>query len=401
MGKQCILGIDVGTSAVKVLAAEISADGSIEIRGSGIVPAVGFSKGNIVEAPILVSAISQSIECALMAADDASSTQAIIGLGGNALRSYNSIGSIAPVSPTFIEKGDVDRACRAAALATVPEDYTTLDLVPTAFWVDGNKAQSDPVGMNGSRLEVEVHITALHQVIYNDLKSLLAETGIEVTGISSNAIAGSISIPEQHKQSCLYIDIGAGLTDIALYHNRQIRLSASLPLGGDYITNDIMHGLNIGRLHAEEVKRYYGKLEKQSLQGKDIILDCNDYGTTDKKVSFDFLRDIVESRIQEIISLTHHYLSPAVTAYNPQMIFLTGGCSQMPNIVDAYQKAFNLPVTILSPEAGREYAHPTNTACFGLLQTAISKPVAKPLSESSRAGIFDKLKNLFKTGNRG
>lgn len=400
MGKQCILGIDVGTSAVKVLAAEIGTDGSLDIRGSGIVSTVGFSKGNIVDAPALVSAIRQAVDCALMAAN-VSITQAVVGIGGNALRSYNSIGSVAPVSPLSIDKGDIDRACRAAALTTVPEDYATLDIIPTAFWVDGNKVQPEPIGVKGSRLEVEIHVAAISQSLYTDFISMLSGVGIEVAGISSNALMGAPCIPIQYKEACLYIDIGAGLSDIALYHQGQIRQSASLPLGGDYITNDIMHGLNIGRSHAEEVKRYYGKLDKHSLRSKDIILDCNDYGTTDKRVSFDFLHDIVESRIHEIVSLTYHYLSPALNGYNPQIIFLTGGCSQMQSIADAYEKVFNLPVDILVPEAGREYTHPTNTACFGMLKTMIDKPVMKQMPTCSQPGILGRLKNLFKTENRG
>lgn len=400
MGKQCILGIDVGTSAVKVLAAEIGADGSLDIRGSGIVPAVGFSKGNIVDAPALVSVIRQAVDCVSMAAN-VSPMQAVVGIGGNSLRSYNSIGSVAPVSPLSIDKGDIDRACRAAALTTVPEDYVTLDIIPAAFWVDGNRVQPEPIGVKGSRLEVEIHVTAMPQLLYTEFASLLSGAGIEIAGISANAIMGFPSIPVNHKEACLYIDVGAGLSDIALYHQGQIRLSASLPLGGDYITNDIMHGLNIGRAHAEEVKRYYGKLDKHALRSKDIILDCNDYGTTDKKVSFDFLHDIVESRIQEIASLTYRYLSPVLNGYNPQLIFLTGGCSQMQSMVGAYEKIFNLPVSFLVPEASREYAHPANTACFGLLKTVIDRPAAKQLPACSKSGILGRLKNLFKTENRG
>lgn len=394
MGKQCVLGIDVGTSAVKVLAAEISADGFITIMGSGVVPTTGFSKGNIVDAPALVSVIRQAVDCVLMAAD-ISVARTFIGLGGNVLQSFNSIGSVAPVSASAIASGDIGRASQAAALTTIPEEYCLLHVLPTAYWVDGVKEQYEPVGRQGSRIEVEAHIVAMQQIVAEEIKSLLAAAGIQVSGIMANTIAGSANLTPQQKEACIYLDMGAQITDVVLYQEGNIRLSVSLPLGGDYITGDIMHGLNIGRAHAEEVKRYYSKLDKQSIYDKDIIIDCTGFGTADKKVSFDFLQNVVESRIQEIVSLMHHYLTPALAGYKPQRLLITGGCSQMSSVLEAYERIFELPVHMYIPETAREYAQPENTACLGLFKLIAGQSLNEQACESFRPGIMDKIKSFL------
>jgi cell division protein FtsA len=396
MVKQCILAIDVGTSAVKVLAANINQDRSIELIGSSTVPATGFVKGNIVDAPALASVIFQAVECVRMT-DDISINQAFLSLGGNALCSYNSIGSIAPASPSMIELEDIRRACRAAAVTTIPDDFQVLHAIPTAYWIDGNKELTEPTGKSASRLEVEAHIVAMPQAILGELTSLLAESKITIDGIRANAIVGTANIPSSLSDPYVYIDMGAGVTDIVVVHDGQIRLSASLPLGGDYITNDIMHGLNIGRAHAEEIKRCYGKLDKKALRGQDIVLDCNDYGTKEKKASFDFLYDVVESRVEEIVTMTHHYLKPALSGYNPQQILMTGGCSLMPSITEACERFFGLPIHIISPQTAREYAHPANAACYGLLKHAVSYPADKKENTGPRGGFWQKFINLFKS----
>ena len=391
MDKQCVVGIDVGTSAVKALAADISTEGAITIMGSGLVPAAGFIKGSIVDAPALVAAICEAIDCARMAAG-VSFSQAVIGLGGTAIQSYNFIGSIAPASPVSIEKTDIEKACRAAAITALPEDRQLLHSIPTAFWVDGVKEQFEPVGRAGSRLEVETHMVSIEQLVLDELKAKLAQNGINITDIACNAIVGSANISEKDKADCLYLDIGAGVTDIVVFQQGKIRLSASLPLGGDYITNDIMHGLGVDRSHAEEIKRYYAKLDKQALRGKDLVLDCSN----DKKIAFDFLYDVIESRIQEIVSLTRHYLSPVLTGYRPDSVFLTGGCSQLPSMLETCEAAFQLPVRILIPDTSREYAYPSNTVCFGLLKAVAGKPVYQGNAVNSRYGIMERIKNLLK-----
>ena len=168
------------------------------------------------------------------------------------------------------------------------------------------------------------------------------------------------------------MDIGAGTTELVAYQDGQIYLSASLPLGGDYITNDIMQGLSISYSHAEEIKKYFTKLDK-NLRGQNVILDCNDYGTTDKQISYDFLYEIIESRIEEMVYLAHEYLKSILLVNNVDKIFLAGGCVVMPSFGDSVEKLFGLPVEIITQKQLRpEYGGAANVACYGVLTYAVN-----------------------------
>lgn len=395
MGRQCILGIDVGTSAVKVLATLVSPDRSVQVIGSGVVPARGLEKGNIKDMLALISTVRDAVDCAQMAVG-VPIKEAYIGLGGSFLHSHTNVGSVAPASRAGITREDILRACQAAALPVVPEDYKILHLLPGNLWVDGDLQLEEPVGKTGLRLEAETHISIMPQGMYNEFVELLNNAGIPVSGIYANSVAGGMYVPHRLAKSYLYLDIGAGVTDILLRQDGNILYSASLPLGGDYITNDIMQGLEVGWAHAEEIKRYYTKLDKEALQGQDISLDGKDYGAKNKKVAFDFLYEVVESRIKEIAALLHGYIMQQLSASLPETVLLTGGCAHMPSVQTELEAVFGLPVRTVRPGVAREYASPANSACFGLLSYAMEHSIIELAKTEKPLGFLDKIKSIFK-----
>ncbi|MBC8014150.1 MAG: cell division FtsA domain-containing protein, partial [Sporomusaceae bacterium] len=178
--------------------------------------------------------------------------------------------------------------------------------------------------------------------------------------------------------------------------DRQIYLSASLPFGGDYITRDIMKGLGISHNHAEEVKKYYAKLDS-NLRGQNIILDCNDYGTTDKQISYDFLNEIVESRIDEIVFLVYDYVKDIVIADKIEKIFLAGGCGAMANFSDGVERIFGMPVEVVTlQELPAEYASTSNITCYGVLTYAANNMPDMPLTNSNPLrSLVSKFKKFF------
>lgn len=395
MGRQCILGIDVGTSAVKVLATLVSPDRSVQVIGSGIVPARGLEKGNIKDMLALTSTVRDAVDCAQMAVG-VPIKEAYVGVGGCFLHSHTTVGSVAPASRAGITREDILRASRAAALPIVPEDYKILHLFHGNLWVDGDLQLEEPIGRAGLRLEAETHISIMPQGMYNEIVELLNNAGVPVAGIYANSVIGGMYVPHRLAKSYLYLDIGAGVTDILLRQDGNVLYSASLPLGGDYITNDIMQGLEVGRAHAEEIKRYYTKLDKEALQGQDISLDCKDYGVKSKKVAFDFLYEVVESRIKEITALLHSCITQQISTALPDTILLTGGCALMPSVQTELEAVFGLPVRTVRPSLAREYASPANSACFGLLSYVLEHSIIELAKEEKPSGFFEKIKSIFK-----
>lgn len=387
MAGKYILGVDVGTSSVKVLAAAVE-DSRISVLGSGAVPSAGIFKGAVADPAALAAAIRESADCAAMAAR-VPVGPLHLGLGGRDLTAQNSLGSVALSGA--VAAGDIERACRAAAIVAVPDDHRVLHVLPTGHWLDG-RPEADPIGKTGGRLEVEAHIVSLPRPPLDELTRAITARGLTVAGLYANAVVlpAAVAGPQP---SCLVVDLGAGLADIALVSGGKHVMTASVPLGGDYVTGDIAHGLGVSAVHGEEIKRYYAKLDP-GLAGQGVILDCNDYGTTDKQIPYDFLATIVESRVEEIVALLHGYIEPALARYGADHILLTGGSSLLPSFSRWTEKVFGLPVRPTRPVLPEEYAHPANAACLGLIEYAVRQAPAGRESGPLRS-FFKKLKEFI------
>lgn len=396
MDNRNILGIDIGTSTIKVFIGTLAVDGSILIAGSGTMPTTGFVKGMITDAAALAMSINQAVECAVMATD-ISINDAYIGIGGVEISSVTGVGSVAPLNMDAITQGDIDRLYQATILASIPDDHEVLHILPKVFFVDKQRQTEIPLQQKCAHLEVEAHIITMPKIAMDTLIHAVEKLGINVIGVVANSIVAMQTLPQISTQLTLFMDIGAGTTELILYRGKEICFSASLPLGGDYITSDIMKGFSITFNHAEEIKKYYGKLDKK-LRGQNIILDFNDYGTTDKQFAYDFLYDIIESRIEEIIYLIKNSLKSTVLEDDIEVVFLTGGCGAMPSFGDSVEKMFGVPVQVVtSNQLPLEYVSSANVACYGVLTYAVNNmPDGQVINNNNTwQSLISKFKKLF------
>lgn len=396
MDKKNILAIDVGTGMVKVLAGRQEANGRIQIFGSGAAPTAGFAKGVITDIGALAHSIRQAVECVVMATDSKAAGSVYLGLSGSVLVAQNSIGTVAAAAAGAVTGADVERACKAAVFSVADHEYEVLHVFPAR----------EAVTQTGAALEVETHIISAPKDTLAELSSVLSGSGIHLNGIVASGIMAAEGmnneLPDQ-PANFIFIDIGAGVADISLYVEGRLRSSAALPLGGDYITSDLMQGLSVNRAHAEEIKRYYSRLSPD-LRNQGVVLDCNDYGTVDKHIPFDFLYDIIESRVEEIVALVHGYLQPLQAEYLTKpgqtfaAIYLTGGCGAMPSMVACTARVFQIQATAVTPAAlAAEYAHPANTVGYGILKHGAKNMEAEPVGgRSAWDTLVHKAKKLLK-----
>lgn len=397
MDKSHILGIDVGTGTIKVFSGTLTSDKNFNINRIGLMPAVGFDKGVITDCRALSNSIRQAVDCSV-SVDALEDRHAYVGIGGMGISSVNCLGSVAPLSPKAITYEDIERVCRSAVISNIPAGLTVLHVLPMCFWVDKERQESTPVGLKGTCLEVEAHIVTVPEAKLKELLTSLEKMGINVKGVVANSIVGTRALPlGDTNDSSMILDIGAGTTEMSLCWKGAIHFSASLPLGGNYITRDIMKALEVSEQHAEGIKHYYSRLDR-ALFGQSITLDCNDYGTTDKQVSYDFLSNVIESRVEEIVFFIQDSVR-ALLASNPiSKILFTGGCSAMPSFVVALEKSFGVKVQTKVPDKLQaEYAHPSNTACYGIMLHAAENVdvfKAEPL-KNSWCSVLKKIKKLF------
>lgn len=385
MKNQYLFATDVGTSSIKVIVGQVKPDGLVTVLGIGTAPADGFVKGVITDIQALAKSIRQALDCASVATNVAIGP-VHLGISGDAVRFYTCRGSVSPVFPERISQEDINRASRAAIVTGIPEESTILHTVPIGYWLDGVKVEDMTAQHKGSRLEVEVCIAALDKRIEFQLERALQDREVMIADIHANAFAASnfSSAANQY----IVIDMGAGTTDLAFYSKQHLETAATLLLGGDYITHDIAQGVGVSRAHAEEIKRYYAKLNSD-LYGQDVILDCNDYGTTDKHVAYDFLHHIVESRVQEIVELVYEQAAPVLQGH--EEIILTGGCCYLPSLKARLELLFGIPVRLAPLEALLpEYAFYTNTAVYGLVEYAATRKLPQDVpNETVPSGMLD------------
>ncbi|QDR80392.1 cell division protein FtsA [Sporomusa termitida] len=396
MDKKNILAIDVGTGMVKVLAGRQEANGRIQLFGSGAAPTAGFAKGVITDIDALAHSIRQAVECVVLATDSRAAGSVYLGLSGSVLVTQTSIGTVAAATAGVVTGADVERACQAAVFSVADHEYEVLHVFP---------ARED-VTQAGAALAVETHIISAPKATLAELSRVLSRSGIQLNGIVASGIIAAegmnTELPGQ-PTNFIFIDIGAGVADISLYVKGRLRSSAALPLGGDYITSDLMQGLSVNRAHAEEIKRYYSRLSPD-LRNQGVVLDCNDYGTVDKHIPFDFLYDIIESRVEEIVTLVYGYLKPLQAEYltKPgqtfETVYLTGGCGAMPSMGACVAKFFQLPTTTVTPEGlSAEYVHPANTVCYGILKHGARITENEPVGgHSAWNTLVHKAKKLLK-----
>ncbi len=396
MNKKNILAIDVGTGMVKVFAGSLAADGSIEILGSGAAPTAGYARGVITDSKALTHSIRQAVDCVAMAADSKDVGCVYLGISGSTLVAQNSVGSIAPATPGTVTRLDVERACKAAIFSVAHNEYEVLHVFP------GRESAAGP----GAAFEVEAHIVSAPKAILQDLTQALAANGINLNGIVASGVMAAETMKNElanRPDNFIFMDIGAGTAEIVIYAGGKLCFSDSLPLGGNYITNDLMQGIGVSQAHAEEIKRYYSRLSPD-LRNQGVVLDCNDYGTTDKHIHFDFLYDIIESRVDEIVTLVYDHLAPLMAKHLPapeqtyECIYLTGGAGSMPSVAACVAKVFQIHTETVKPtRLAAEYAYPANSVCYGIISHGAQISKSEPATGQSTWNLFiHKAKKLLK-----
>src|SRR5712691_9321421 len=241
--KNLIVALDVGTSKVACLVAELRPDASLEILGMGGHESKGLKKGVVVNIEATVGAIQRALEEAELMADCKISS-AFVGIAGNHIRSFNSTGMVA-IKDREVSALDVERAIDTARAVSIPTDQQILHVLRQEFIIDGQEDVREPIGMSGVRLEVKVHIVTGAVSAAQNIVKCVRRCGLEVNDLILQPLASSRAVLSEDEKDlgvCL-LDIGGGTTDIAVFTHGAIRHTAVIPIAGDQITNDIAMAL--------------------------------------------------------------------------------------------------------------------------------------------------------------
>ena len=342
--KDLVVGLDIGTSKIMVVVAEVLPGGLLKIAGFGVSPSNGLKRGVVVNIDATVQSIQQALrEAELMA--DCKIGRVYTGITGSHIRGINSSGMVA-IKDKEVSRSDVRRVLDTATAINISNDQRLLLVESQEFVIDGQDVK-DPIGMSGIRLEAKVHIVTGAQSAAENIIKCVHRCGLEVEHLMLNPMASSLAVltNDERELGVVLVDIGAGTTDVAVFTGGAIRHTAVIPIAGDLITSDIAMALRTPTKDAEEIKIDSG-FAKQLLTDPDSQVEVPGLGDRGPRLlSKQALAGVIEPRIEEIFTLVQQAIRE--TGYEEVLssgIVLTGGAYVMTGMIELGEDIFLKPV---------------------------------------------------------
>tara|TARA_X000000950_G_scaffold264326_1_gene337478 strand:- start:1342 stop:2577 length:1236 start_codon:yes stop_codon:yes gene_type:complete len=346
-----IVGLDIGTSKIVAIVAEITEDNELEIIGFGSHPSRGLKKGVVVNIESTVQSIQRAVEEAeLMAGCQIHSVYA--GIAGSHVKSMNSHGIVAIKDGEVIE-GDVERVIDAARAMAIPADQRILHVLPQEFIIDEQEGIREPIGMSGVRMEAKVHLVTGAVSAAQNIIKCIERCGLETDDVVLEQLASSYSVLTEDEKElgvCL-VDIGGGTTDIAVFNDGAIKHTAVIPIAGDQVTNDIAIAMRTPTQYAEEIKIKYACALRQ-LTNPDEVIEVPSVGDRPpRRLARQTLAEVVEPRYEELMTLILAELRRS--GYENLIasgVVLTGGSAKMEGVIELAEEVFHMPVRLGEPQ---------------------------------------------------
>jgi cell division protein FtsA len=353
--RDVFVAIDIGTSKVCTAIGRVSETGRVEILGKGTEPCSGVKKGVIINIENTSNAISSSIKKAESMSNMKVESAFVNIIGSHVCLISKRSSVIVSGENHEISKNDVEALMYEARCIPLTDDEQIVDIIPQQYIIDGYDEIIDPIGMFGTRLEVEADIvTGKITSVQNIIKSV-EKAGIKVAGIVVEALATSslMLTSDEKEMGVILLDIGGGVTDISVFRNKKLLFYDSIPVGGDHITNDLSIGLKTSYAEADKIKKEYD-IALMSLVKNDqefTIIDIDENKRKTVKVSE--VVEIIEARVYEIFSLAKEMLEKAGISENLRAgVVLTGrGIAYIDGSNQLTQEVFGLSSRVASAKA--------------------------------------------------
>ncbi|PIU63270.1 MAG: cell division protein FtsA [Armatimonadetes bacterium CG07_land_8_20_14_0_80_40_9] len=348
-----VVGLDVGTTKVASIVAEITPEKEVNIIGVGSNPAVGLRKGVVVDLGDTVRSIERAVEKAeRMAGVDIEGVY--VGVAGEHISSLNNRGVVAVSgSRGEVTEEDVERVLEAVKIISLPADREIIHVIPRGYIIDGQDGIKNPVGMSGQRLEVEAHIVTGAVTFIQNLLKCVQRVGLMVNDLVLQPVASASAIlyPDEKEIGVVLVDIGGGTTDIAIFVGGSIAYTVVIPVGGNHFDRDIAYGLSTTLSEAERIKKEYGYALRSLIPNDELIEVRNIGDEKTRELPQRLVGEIVEARMQEIFDLVKREI--AKSGYQdliPAGMVVTGGTALLKGIVEAAKGSLDLPVRVGVPQ---------------------------------------------------
>lgn len=345
--ERVIAGLDIGSAKTTAIIAEAVGDRhpTIRILGVGQARTTGLRRGIVSD----IEETTRSIQKAMQDAERMAGTRIeniFAGIAGEHVHAMSSRGIVA-VNGEEISRADVERANDVARAQAIPQDRELLHAIPQEYTVDKNAGVRDPIGMIGTRLETEMYLVTIGSSPAMNLRKSVERAGYRVRDLVLEPLASALAVltEDEKELGVALVELGAGTTDIAIFHEGKIRHLATLGFGGNIVTNDIVHGLGVTQADAERLKERYGSAYEPMVDPADVIQLPSTVAQGDRQIPRELLAHIIHQRMDEIFDMVHREIQ--VAGYGSRLaggIVLTGGGAAMEGVTELAASVFGTGV---------------------------------------------------------
>ncbi len=416
MARKTITAIDVGSSKITTVISSVEDNQAPSVIGVCSYPSKGIKKGVVVNIDDATNAISESVMAAERMAG-VTVSDVYVSINGELVTSLNNKGVVA-VAGAEITIDDTYRAIENARTLSLPDNLNPIHIIPREFVVDSQGGIKYPIGMSGTRLEVETHIITAPNSYWQNLKKCVEQLGLNVFDVVFTGWASALSVitDTEKELGVTLLDIGAGTTSISIFEEGSVIYSGTIPLGGINITSDIAIGLQVSLEDAEKIKVHMNDLIENKTKAKKLSNDSTpallrkieeeepklkkgdeiDLSVLDipgRKVSKEMLKNIIEARCEEIFEVARESVEKAGFKINmPAGVVITGGSSLLKDLSKFTQGVFGVATRIGYPSGlsgmVEEISDPSFACVQGLIKHALDDEVDVEATKSKSSGTF-------------
>ncbi len=401
--KNLIVGLDIGTSKIVAIVAELQPEGGLKVIGLGQSTARGMRKGVVINIDSTVQAIQRALEEAELMAD-CKISNVYTGIAGSHIKSLNSHGMV-KIKDAEVTQTDVDRVIETARAIALPSDQQILHILTQEFIIDGQEDVREPHGMSGMKLEVKVHIVTGAVAAAQNIVKCIKRCGLEVSDLILQPLASSMAVLTEDEKElgvCL-VDIGGGTTDIAVFKQGAIRHTAVVPIAGDQITNDVAVAFRTPTQSAEEIKIKHGCALRQLAEPREVVEVPGVDGREPRQLSVQTLAEVIEPRVVELYEFVLGELRRSgMEEMIASGIVITGGSSMMRGMVELGEEIFHMPVRLGMPRyvggLSEVVGNPRYATGVGLVlmgKQQVERHMQGQMESNSFERVFDKMKSWF------
>jgi len=351
---ELLVGLDIGSSKVAAVVAEVT-DGGITVHGSGSSRTEGLRRGTVID----IEATVHSIESAIREAEVTAGCEihtVIADVSGSHIRGFNSHGVVKLRNPE-VTRADVDRVLNAARVLALPADREILHVLPQGFVLDDQDGIPWPVGMSGAQIEAHAHVVTTSAAAAHNVIKCCERAGLHVADLVLEplAVAEAVITAAEKELAVAMIDIGAGTTDVLVFHQGKLKHTSVLPLGGNHVTNDIAAGLQTPFREAEFLKIRNGCALGRLVETEQMVEVPSVGGRASRVVERRTLANIIEARMEEIFTVAHKQL--VKSGYDEGLhsgVVITGGGALLEGTLTLAEQVFKTPVRAGVPILGED-----------------------------------------------